>query len=1506
MTERLNHSFMKTKTKARLAAFFLVAVLVVGQIGPFWSAHVNVQALSFVKQWMYVTLNSGTVNVRTGPSTSYTASDYLSDGHRVYVWTSEVTNGTTWYLVTYMSGSYPRTGYISSAYVSARSWSSDDSFESYLSAQGFPDSYKPALRRLHALYPTWVFRAKDTGLDWNTVLNNESASFRSLISMSYNTSLRSTNPVTYDESAGIWKNYDGNTISSAGWVMANRQTLSFFMDPRNMLDYYRAFMFESLSYDSQNHNASGVNAILGTTFMGNNAAFDYNGGQISYAQAFMDAASASNVSPYHLAARARQEVGNYSGSVTGTYSASYPRVYNYYNIGATDTGDPILNGLQWALLGSDRNAAYTTTDQTYLIPWQDTLDGSGNVATALGRYRSIVGGAKYIGNAYINVGQDTLYLQKFDVDNDVKYGLYSHQYMTNIAAPYSEATSMASSYSTMGISGNNFVFYIPVYSNMPDEPVPLPVGNGNVNNYLSALKVNNTAVSPSFSRGTASGYSVSVPYETTTAEITATPESAYAAVSITGPSTLAVGDNTFTVTVQASYGNDPRTYTVNVIRQLPADTTLPIITIASYLTTPTNQNITVTATTDEGTLNTSTYTFTENGSFTFIATDAAGNVAQQTVTITNIDKSAPAAPTASANPTQPTSGNVTVTAAFSDDSTVKYYRIGTTGDWSNYTAPVVMSANETIFFKAQDAAGNVSTEGALIVNNIDRTAPEAPTAAVSTAQATQGPVLVTPAYPADAASREYKLGASGTWTSYTKPFAVSENLTVYLRATDSAGNSSTVTEVVIANIDLTPPATPTAIASTTQITTEPVTVTASFAADAAVKQYRVGLNGTWTAYTAPVSLSQNQVVYFRAQDAVGNWSSVGSLEISNIDTAPAAPTVVADITAVTDGNVLLTAAYSPDTLSDKRFYRIGSSGVWQAYTAPVEVNTDETTVYFKGQNINNTESTVTSYTVSNIDRSYTPAPAATPSTTAATNQNITVSAVFSPGSIYKQFRIGALGTWTSYTGTITVTENTTISFRSANTGGITTDANQTETVTWSEVTSVNVTNIDKTAPVITLGTYDSSTPINTNLTVTATTNEGTLNASQYTFAANGSYTFIATDAAGNITQETVAITHIDKTAPVTPTAAASTSAATNQPVTVTATFAADTTVRQYRSGTDGTWQDYTQALVLDANGTIYLKARDAAGNWSAEGSIVISNIDTTAPTTPTVALSTTDTTLGPVVVTATFSADSAVRQFKVGSAGTWTAYTGRLSVSANTVLSFRSQDAVGNTSAELTVDIANIDPTLGSGSTTTSDSTVNDSSTSSTVTLQLAAVMPEISIVTILPEETTAPTSVPTTPVSSSGGGGGGGGSDDPVAVQSSSYTISGNTITGLNPATQSNTVAALTSSLQVPAGATVAVITPSGATLGASAKIGTGYRIQITPATADPVTYTAIVFGDTNGDGSINITDVATLFKYIRNKQTLGTAYQLAGDADRNNKVNITDVATAFKHVRNKLTIVQ
>ena len=71
-------------------------------------------------------------------------------------------------------------------------------------------------------------------------------------------------------------------------------------------------------------------------------------------------------------------------------------------------------------------------------------------------------------SGYIDIGQNTLYLQKFDVVNQDKE-LYTHQYMQNLLAPKSEASNMKTIYEASGTVDANLNFIIPLYENMPDE-----------------------------------------------------------------------------------------------------------------------------------------------------------------------------------------------------------------------------------------------------------------------------------------------------------------------------------------------------------------------------------------------------------------------------------------------------------------------------------------------------------------------------------------------------------------------------------------------------------------------------------------------------------------------------------------------------------------------------------------------------------------------------------------------------------------------------------------------------------------------------------------------------------------------------------------------------------------------------------------------------------------------------------------------------------------------------
>ena len=140
------------------------------------------------------------------------------------------------------------------------------------------------------------------------------------------------------------------------------------------------------------------------------------------------------------------------------------------------------------------------------------------------------------------------------------------------------------------------------------------------------------------------------------------------------------------------------------------DTTTPTITIDPYITTPTNQDIVVTASTDVGTLNETSHTFSTNGSFDFIATNGA-QVTTQTVTITNIDK---AAPTGTITYDQETLTNGSVNATLNPSEDIIIDSVG--------GLTHLFENNGTFIFSYHDPAGNVGSTTAA-VDWIDKTNP---------------------------------------------------------------------------------------------------------------------------------------------------------------------------------------------------------------------------------------------------------------------------------------------------------------------------------------------------------------------------------------------------------------------------------------------------------------------------------------------------------------------------------------------------------------------------------------------------------------------------------------------------------------------------------------------------------------------------------------------------------------------------------------------------------------
>ena len=482
------------------------------------------------------------LNVRSGAGTGYSKTGTVSYGDSLTILSKTTdSSGAKWYKIS--CGNV--TGYVSAAYVqltsSGSQGSSDADFESYMTKQGFPESYKPYLRKLHEQHPKWIFTAQKLGGDWNTALKEECVVGRNLVHSSALASWKSMEKGAYDFNGGYWYGLDGS------WVAASKEIIMYYMDPRNFLNDTYIFMFENQSYDPSYQTESGVKTILADTFMSGSYTCPDTKKKYTYSQTFMDAAKKSGVSPYHLASRCRNEQGvNGAPQSLGTVKG-YENYFNFFDIQAYATS---------TMTAAEMGCKYAkTTNPTYLLPWTN-------------QYKSIVGGSIFLGTGYITKGQDTLYLQKFDMV-DGGNGLYYHQYMTCVFGQANEAISLKNAYS-QDILNSAMEFKIPVYNNMPDKLCPKPTSSGDNNNYLKSLSVSGTSISPKFDKFTAS-YTAKVNAEVSSVTVNANPLGKSAKVSGNGKVSLKTGENTVKVTCTAASGVK-RTYTIKITRKAASQT----------------------------------------------------------------------------------------------------------------------------------------------------------------------------------------------------------------------------------------------------------------------------------------------------------------------------------------------------------------------------------------------------------------------------------------------------------------------------------------------------------------------------------------------------------------------------------------------------------------------------------------------------------------------------------------------------------------------------------------------------------------------------------------------------------------------------------------------------------------------------------------------------------------------------------------------------------------------
>ena len=383
----------------------------------------------------YVNLDK--VNVRTGAGTQYATVKFsgsgimLNKGHYVrIIATQKDTAGWDWYQIVFTYRGYTKVGFMRSDFVSVLG--DDAEYAAYLDEQGFPKSYQPYLRALHAASGgKWNFVANKTGLDWGRALENESTLGRALIDGS-NTALRSTAPSSYNSTTGQWFDYETRqwkAPGSYGWYAANTNTVAYYLDPRSYLTDGACIAFQLLSSGSAAATHEQVKMVLRDCAWATDEIIDE----------FVRAGIEADVSAIYLAVKSRGELGTKATANATGYKLKEEdgggTYFNFFNIGAYGSPNPNYNGIKYA-----RDKGWDTS------------------------YKALVGGAQFIATNYIAAGQDTQFLQRFNLTSK---DTFSHQYATDIAYAYKGGSSTYNSYVKNGLLDVPLTLSVPILENMP-------------------------------------------------------------------------------------------------------------------------------------------------------------------------------------------------------------------------------------------------------------------------------------------------------------------------------------------------------------------------------------------------------------------------------------------------------------------------------------------------------------------------------------------------------------------------------------------------------------------------------------------------------------------------------------------------------------------------------------------------------------------------------------------------------------------------------------------------------------------------------------------------------------------------------------------------------------------------------------------------------------------------------------------------------------------------------
>lgn len=297
--------------------------------------------------------------------------------------------------------------------------------------------YKEKLDSIKANHPNWNFIIMETGLDFEQVIKAE-----------YTGHFETPKNLIQGKSGGWICSICGDRVYDTGsWKCASEQANRYYIDTRNWL-VDSPYLFQFLQTD-----------YLETTddriYNGLNGTFLYS---MENAIVINRVCREKNANPFFIIARLLQEQGNAGGMTSKMVDTDGTIYYNLFNIGASGNSESeVYNNA----LARAKREGWTSIE------------------------KCLSDGISFLFSSYINNKQNSIYLNKFDVES--YGGLYIKQYMQNIEAPKSEGTSMYNKMKGANLLGENLVFIIPVYENMPSLASNSP--EGGVETYPKNIRV---------------------------------------------------------------------------------------------------------------------------------------------------------------------------------------------------------------------------------------------------------------------------------------------------------------------------------------------------------------------------------------------------------------------------------------------------------------------------------------------------------------------------------------------------------------------------------------------------------------------------------------------------------------------------------------------------------------------------------------------------------------------------------------------------------------------------------------------------------------------------------------------------------------------------------------------------------------------------------------------------------------------------------------------------------